>query len=283
MAGLGIALFHPRAAALATNWSSRQKAFGLAIFGASGTLGYALGSLIGASLYQYFGNLKGLFPSLVLGLVVAIVVAIINPEDADKEKKVSFGLRRHLLPRIGKLIPVFTVIAMRTASVTVFVNFMTLFLETKGASIIAGGGAVFLFLAGTSAGGLVGGKLSVIFDERRLTIVSLLLASPLLLMSVTIGGVLTFVCLFFAGFTLRCADYVNIAQAQAIVPEGASMAASLGMGATWGLAGLVAPLVGRLADLYGEFYALAWSAGLPLLGALIAFMMKFDESENRRF
>jgi FSR family fosmidomycin resistance protein-like MFS transporter len=280
MAGVGIALFHPRAAALAAGWRRGQAAFGLGIFGASGTLGYATGSLIGVSLYQHFGGLKGLLPSLGFGLGVAVAVAIINPEDNKGQAKTIFKLRQHLLPRIGRLAPIFTVIVLRTAAVTVFVNFMPLLLKTRGASLSAGGGAVFLFVAGTSIGSIVGGRLASVVEERRLTATTLFLASPLLLISVITGGVATFVCLFLAGFMLRCADYVNIAQAQAIVPEGASIAAAIGMGATWGIAGLVAPLVGRLADMYGEVYALAWSAGLPVAGALIALASVIREGKE---
>ena len=156
-----------------------------------------------------------------------------------------------------------------------FANFMPLLLRTRGMPLSVGAAAVFVFIAGTGIGALAGGKLAVVVDERRLTIATLLLASPLLLLAVTASGAAALTCLFLAGFMLRCADYVNIAQTQAIIPEGASMAAALGMGAAWGIAGLVAPLVGYFADLHGEALALAGSAALPLLGALVAFTVRF--------
>ena len=273
MAGLGVALFHPRAAALASNWHPQQAAFGLAIFGGGGTLGYASGALVGVSLYQHFGSLKGLLPALVFGLAVAIVVATIDPEGAEQRTAPTFGLRQHLLPRLGQIGPVFAVIVLRSAAVIAFANFMPLLLRARGMSLTVGGGALFVFVAGTAIGALAGGKLVTVVDERRLSIITLLLACPFLLMAVAAQGAAVFVFLFWAGFMLRCADYVNIAQTQAIVPEGASTAAALGMGAAWGIAGLVAPLVGRLADLYGEGEALAWSAVLPVLGAFVAMRL----------
>ncbi len=276
MAGLGVALFHPRAAALAAAWHPQQPAFGLAIFGGTGTLGYAMGALVGVALYQHFGSLKGLLPALVFGLGVAIAVAIIDPERAEEQTTPVFGLRRHLLPRLGQIGPIFAVIVLRTAAVTAFANFMPLLLEVRGTSLTTGGGAVFVFIAGAAIGSLVGGKIASRVDERRLTILTLLLASPLLFMAVATRGPLVFVFLFTAGFMLRCADYVNIAQTQAIVPEGASMASALGMGAAWGIAGLVAPLVGHIADVYGEPTALGWSALLPVAGALVAWGVRFD-------
>lgn len=276
MAGLGVALFHPRAAALAVAWRPQQAAFGLAIFGGAGTLGYAMGALAGVSLYQYFGSLKGLLPAVVFGLGVAVAVTIIDPESTEEQTTPTFRLRRHLLPRLGQIGPIFAVIVLRTAAVMVFANFMPLLLHARGASLTAGGGAVFVFVVGTAIGALVGGKLAATVDARHLSIVTLLLASPLLFMAVTAQGAPVFAFLFAAGFMLRCADYVNIAQTQALVPEGASMAAALGMGAAWGIAGLVAPVVGRAADLYGEAYALAWSAVLPVLGALVAWAVRFD-------
>ena len=276
MGGVGVALFHPRAAALAAGWWPDQRALGLAIFGGGGTLGYAMGSLIGVGLYQYFGSLKGLVPALGLGLAVAAFVAIVDPERAEPRTAPTFRLRRHLLPRLGLIGPIFAIIVFRTAAVTVFANFVPLLLKARGASLTMGGAAVFLFVGGTAIGALVGGRLAPSGGERRLTVFTLLLAAPLLLMAVTTTGAATLGSLFLAGFMLRCADYVNIAQTQAIVPEGASMAAALGMGAAWGIAGLMAPLVGHMADLYGEAAALSWSAVLPLVAAFIAVAFRFD-------
>ena len=270
MAALGVAVLHPRAAALATAWRPQQPAFGLAIFGAAGTLGYALGAVIGVRLYSRSDNLKGLLPSLVLGLAVAALVSILDPERGEQLKTPTFRLRRHLLPRLGRVAPVVAIIVFRTAAVVVFANFMPLLMRARGATLTTGGAAVFLFVAGTAIGSLVGGKLGAAVDERRLTIVTLLFAGPLLLLAATSSGPLTLVSLFLAGFMLRCADYVNIAQMQAMIPEGASMAAALGMGAAWGIAGLTAPLVGHLADVHGEASALAGGAVLPIIAALIA-------------
>ena len=275
MAGVGIALFHPRAAALATGLARGQAAFGLSVFGGGGTLGYAVGSLIGVSLYQHFGTLKGLLPSLIFGLGVAVAVLIVNPEGAEEKVEINFALRRHLLPRISQIGPIFAVISLRSAAITAFVNFMPILLRARGASLSAGGGAVFLFVAGTAVGSIVGGKLAMRMSERFLTVITLLLSSPLLLASVLTRGIALFACLFMAGFMLRCADYVNIARTQAIVPEGASLVAALGMGGAWGIAGLIAPVVGKTADLYGEVIALAWSAGLPIAAALVASAVKF--------
>lgn len=279
MAGVGVALFHPRAAALAAGWRPQQAAFGLAIFGATGTLGYAAGSLIGVSLHNYFGGLKGLLPSLILGLGVAVAVLIINPERSAPPATIRFGLRRHLLPRLSRIGPLLAVITLRSAAVTAFANFMPLLLEARGMPLGVGAAAVFVFIAGTGIGALAGGKLAVVIDERRLTIATLLLASPFLLLAVTATGAAAFAYLFLAGFMLRCADYVNIAQTQAIIPEGASMAAALGMGAAWGIAGLVAPVVGYFSDLHGEALALAGSAALPLLGALVALAVRFKTGD----
>lgn len=280
MAGVGIALFHPRAAALATGLARGEGAFGLSLFGGGGTLGYALGSLIGVSLYQHFNTLKGLFPSLAFGLGVAVTVLILNPEGAEEKAEMDFILRRHLLPRISRIGPLFAVISLRAAAVTAFVNFMPILLRSRGASLSAGGGAVFLFVSGSAVGSIIGGKLAVRMSERFLTVITLLLSSPLLLASVLTRGIPLFASLFMAGFMLRCADYVNIARTQAIVPEGASLVAALGMGGAWGIAGLIAPVVGKTADLYGESIALAWSAGLPIAAALIASTVRFNRGHH---
>ncbi len=268
----GVALFHPRAAALATTWRGDQRAFGLSIFGVAGTFGVAAGSMAGVALYQYWGSLHGLLPAVVVGLVIGLFVAIVNPERDSPAAAQQFRLRQHLLPRLGQMMPVLMVIIFRTTTLTAFVNFMPVLISVKGASLTMGGFALFVLAVGTALGALVGGRLALTVNERLLTATTLLGAGPLLILAVASSGSAALVALFLGGFLLRCADYVNIAQAQAIMPEGASTAAALGMGASWGVAGMVAPLVGYLADSHGVAYALYATTILPGAGALLAWL-----------
>ena len=66
---------------------------------------------------------------------------------------------------------------------------------------------------------------------------------------------------------------VNLILAQDYVPEHRSAISSLMMGFAWGIGGAVAPLVGKLADLYGLSIALMLVAGLPFVGLALAWLL----------
>jgi FSR family fosmidomycin resistance protein-like MFS transporter len=53
--GIGIGSFHPQGAAMATAASGERRRVGMAIFSASGTVGYSLGPLAIALIYSSFG------------------------------------------------------------------------------------------------------------------------------------------------------------------------------------------------------------------------------------
>ena len=270
-AGIGVALFHPRAAALATTWREDQRAFGLSIFGTAGTLGIAAGSMAGVALYQYWGSLRGLLPAVVMGLGIGLFVAIVNPERDSSKAAQQFHLRQHLLPRLSQLMPVLMVIIFRTTTLTAFNNFVPVLVSIKGASLTMGGFTVFVLIAGTALGALTGGRLALWVNERVLTAATLMAAGPFLLLAVASSGTLVLLALFVGGFLARCAEYVNIAQAQEIMPEGANTAAALAIGASWGVAGAVSPLVGYLGDSFGVAGALYAMTILPAAGALLAW------------
>ena len=75
---------------------------------------------------------------------------------------------------------------------------------------------------------------------------------------------------------MRGAEPTNITHTQELLPRGTSLAASLGMGGAWGVAGLVAPVVGRISDLHGVEYALTLTAWLPVVAAVIAWWIPRD-------
>lgn len=58
---------------------------------------------------------------------------------------------------------------------------------------------------------------------------------------------------------------LGVAMAQTLAPKGRSMVASLMMGLAFGLGGILAPVVGKLADLYSIDRVLIGVSLLPLL------------------
>ena len=312
LAGLGIALFHPRGGALAAESSGSRRAFGMSIFGAGGAIGYALASLVSPLLHNFglhlgFQPLQGLIFALPLGLIAVALLWRYNPqgpavfdcragartppETPTKEPtpggvqapalqpetapaREIFSLRRHLLPHLGSLAPLLVVMVLRSGTVSAYATFIQILQGRLGHSSFFQGLVLFIFVAGAAIGGMVGGHLSDLYGRRFITVTSLLLCPPLLYYALYTPAPMVLVLLFAAGFTLRGAESVNIAQTQDLLPHGMSTASAISMGFTWGLAGLVPPLVGLLSDRTGSLkLALAATVLLPVIAAIVALAL----------
>ena len=70
---------------------------------------------------------------------------------------------------------------------------------------------------------------------------------------------------FAAGFFMLATLPLGVTLAQELAPGGRSMVSSLMMGLAYGLGGAMAPIVGRLADLYSVSSVLWSLAFVPLV------------------
>lgn len=276
--GMGIALFHPRGGSLAAEASGARRAFGMSIFGAGGAVGYAAASLAAPLLHSVglrvgLGPLQGFVFALPLGLGATFLLWRFNPQREAVEQP-HFSLREHLLPHLGALAPLLVVMILRSATVTSYATFIQILQGRLGHSVLFQGAVLFSFVAGAALGGMVGGHLSDLYGRRCVTIISLLLSPPLLYFALHVPAALVLVLLFLAGFTLRGAESVNIAQTQDLLPHGMSTASAISMGFTWGVAGLVPPLVGVLSDrTHSLAFALAATTVLPVIAAVVAIAL----------
>lgn len=277
LGGMGVAIYHPRAGALAVAVSGNKRALGMGLFGAGGAIGYAFGYLGSPYLHDLAGSMKGLAYAAPVGIVGALVLVWVNAEARISKPAVAFSLRQHLLPYLGQLAPLMAVMVLRSATVIAFGNFIPLMLSEQGRALVSGGHAGFYFIAGGAIGGIAGGHISDRFGRRGITIISLMMSPPMLYYALQAAALpslhVFFALLFLAGFIMRGAEATNITHTQELLPEGASLGASLGMGGVWGIAGLVGPIVGRMADEYGVAYALGWIVWVPVAAGIMAFFI----------
>jgi FSR family fosmidomycin resistance protein-like MFS transporter len=291
LAGCGVALFHPRGGSLAAEASGSRRAFGMSIFGAGGLIGYAAASLV-APLLDSLGlrvgmkPLQGLIFALPLGLLAVFLLWRFQqqrekqslpeetPEYSGMPPLETFSLRRHLLPHLGPLTPLFIVMVLRSTTAVSFATYIQVLQGRLGHSSLFQGTVLFFFVGGAAIGSLLGSHLSDRCGRRCITVISLLLSPPLLYYSLHASPAMVIVLLLLGGATLRAAESINIAQTQDLLPHGMSTASAISMGFTWGVAGLLVPLVGLLSE-RTESLAIALSATcvLPIIAALVALSL----------
>jgi FSR family fosmidomycin resistance protein-like MFS transporter len=275
--GIGVALYHPRAGALSVAHSGGRRALGMGLFSAGGTVGFAAGYMGSPYLHDLVGSMKGLAYACPIGLITVLLMWVMDPEGKKTANAQTLNLRRDVFPQMSKLLPLLGTMALRSSAIVAFSNFLPLLLASQGRALVAGGHAGFIFMAGGALGGIVGGHVSDRLGRRGITIVSMALTAPVMWWALRVSGAASlapfFGTLFLTGFVLRSGEGVNIAHMQELMPRGASLASSLGMGGAWGIAGLVCPPLGRLADQAGVEYALSWVVWIPLAAAIVALFI----------
>jgi len=85
LAALGSAAFHPQGAAQASVISGEPKATSLAFFSFGGSIGYALGPLIGGAIFSHLG-LRGAVLLLLPALVVLPLLLVRPPVEREGRK-----------------------------------------------------------------------------------------------------------------------------------------------------------------------------------------------------
>ena len=275
--GIGVGAFHPQGAATvsrAVAGSGMEKHQGLvmSIFSSAGTVGYALGPLIIAAAISLFGIERSWY-TVIPGLIIWAVMwrycppLEIRPSRED-EPRLGEALRRVLTP----LTLLYFAVVFRSAVSVSIQTFLPFQLQSGGLTdgerslVLAG----FIFFGGV--GGFFGGTLADRFGARRVTLLAMLLAPPLLISALLTPGWSGYLLLMAGGTMLNLPIPISVVMAQRLVGFGASTVSALMMGFAWGAGALMAPLTGELSNTYGFTRALIGVSLLPLVSALLLWL-----------
>ena len=272
--GMGVSAFHPHAASAAGDMAGDNRDAGLAVFMAIGTVGYALGPLFSAYLMSapYIGPNKMPYASFI-GIIATILlykfVSLKKTHDSEKKSESIFQI---IKPKIRLIFFLFMIVTLRSTTTIVFVNFLSLFIKQRQLSLMIGAIVLFIFSLSTAVGTFLGGYICKWVSRRSLLIYSMSLSSPLLIWMLYSNGTLFVILLIISGIVSSCSNPANLAIAQEAIPKGASTASSLMMGASWGVAAIIAMFFGMIADRFGGNVvpAMAISAVLPIIASFFA-------------
>ena len=265
--GLGAAAFHPPAAALAHRLGGDQPGFAMSVYITGGTLGFSFGPLIFAPFAERFGLTWT--PLLALpGLVV--VAFFLSRVPAMPLHPSSSGGLRTLRPYAKPLGLLYLIVVLRTLTAISFATFVPVMLTRRGLSVSQAGSAVAIYLFASGLGGFFGGPTADRFGPRKVIALSLVLATPFLVVAPFLEGWPFVVMLAIGGLFLQSTLPVNVTFAQSLAPVSAATVSSIMMGFGWGTGGLSVPFVGMIADRVGIEPTLSGLALVPLLAAACA-------------
>jgi FSR family fosmidomycin resistance protein-like MFS transporter len=267
--GLGIAAFHPPAAALVHRMSGARKGLAMSLHITGGSLGFSLGPLIFAPFAERYG--LHWTPLLMLPGLAALSFFLLKvpPMERARDRHERGGFQA-LRPYARPLALLYFIVVLRTLAALSFATFMPVMLTRRGMSLAEAGTVIAVYLFASSIGGFLGGPLADRWGARNVILWSLVLSVPFLVIAPTQTGWAFVALVSTGGFLLQSTLPVNVTFGQMIAPISAATVSSLMMGFAWGMGGLVVPFVGLLADGVGIERTLVIMACTPLAAALLA-------------
>jgi len=137
---------------------------------------------------------------------------------------------------------------------------------------------LFLFLASVAAGTIIGGPVGDRYGRKYVIWISILGVLPFTLVLPYANLFWTAMLTVVIGLILASAFSAILVYAQELVPGQVGMISGVFFGFAFGMAGLGAAVLGRLADLTGIEYVYRLCSFLPLIGLLTGFLPNLDRT-----
>lgn len=281
--GIGVGAFHPQSAAMVSRAASadgigKHQGMVMSVFSSAGTVGYALGPILIASAVSLFG-LENSWLTMSWGIAVWVLMfRYCPPLERIERAHDAPSLKDALRARLAPLTLLYFAVVLRSAVAVSVQTFLPFALQSNGMTdnerswVLAG----FILFGGI--GGFFGGALADRFGARRVTMLAMLIATPLLVGAFLTAGMASYLLLMLGGTMLNLPIPISVVMAQRMVPGGASTVSALMMGFAWGAGALMAPLTGMLSGRVGYFNALLAVSLLPLASA--ALLWRYPKDEN---
>ena len=275
ISSIGSSMFHPTVAGMISTYAGRNRGFCMSVFNMGGTMAFGAGPLFIAFFVGAYG-LEASPYTVLIGLVVLVYLWLSVPRpDGEGLGKLGFiGSIKEVFGDVWKpILIIWVVMVSRSFVGQSFMTFIPVYFAHKGHSILSLGAIASCFTVAGAMSGLLAGRMADRLGYKPIFLIAHSLATPCLyLMLYTSGNGLYFMT-FLTGFFILATMPLGVAMAQDLAPKGKSMASSLMMGFAFGTGGMMAPITGRLADMFSIREVLSVLAVIPLLSVgLILFL-----------
>jgi FSR family fosmidomycin resistance protein-like MFS transporter len=283
LVGMGSAVFHPESSRVARMASGGRHGLAQSLFQVGGNAGSSMGPLLAAFIVLPAG--QGSIAWFSLLALVAIVVLMrvgawyqrhpsMTPKSrAMRATPAPLG-RRRIAWAMAILIALIFSKYFYLASV---VSYYTFYLMSKfHVSVQTAQVHLFVFLGAVAAGTVIGGPVGDRIGRKYVIWCSILGVLPFTLALPYANLFWTEILTVIIGLVLASAFSAILVYAQDLLPGRVGMVSGLFFGLAFGMGGVGAALLGRLADARGIEYVYHVCAFLPAIGLLTAFLPTVD-------
>jgi FSR family fosmidomycin resistance protein-like MFS transporter len=283
LVGIGSAIFHPESSRVARMASGGHHGFAQSLFQVGGNSGSAIGPLLAAYIVLRNGqaSLAWFAPVVVVAIVLLTGVGLWYKRHHLSRLAAKF--HRHTLPpstvrrSLGILMLLTFSKNFYLASITSYYTFFLM--QRFQISVQSAQIHLFVFLGAVAAGTIVGGAVGDRFGRKFVIWVSILGVLPFTLALPYASLAWTGVFSVLIGFILASAFSAILVYAQELVPGKVGMISGLFFGFAFGIAGIGAAALGRLADYAGVEFVYHVCSFLPLMGLLTAFLPNMERPQ----
>jgi FSR family fosmidomycin resistance protein-like MFS transporter len=282
MVGLGSSVFHPESSRVARMASGGRYGFAQSLFQLGGSTGSAIGPLLAAFIVVPRGQASIAWFSVaaLLAIVVLTNVSLWYSRHpamlARRGRRTPAVIPASPLPR-GKVIAALAVILVLLFSKNVYTSSLSSYytfylIEKFQLSVPHAQYMLFAFLGAVAAGTFAGGPIGDRIGRKPVIWFSILGAFPFALMLPYASLMWTGILSVVIGLILASAFSAIIVYAQELLPGRIGLVAGMMFGLSFGLGGLGAAALGRIADVTGIETVYRVCSFLPLIGLLAALL-----------
>jgi MFS transporter, FSR family, fosmidomycin resistance protein len=285
--GMGSAIFHPEASRVAHMAAGDRHGFAQSLFQVGGNLGTSLGPLLAALIIVSNGQRSILWFTL---LALAGIVLLARVGKWYGHNLSSFRKRVAARASTSEVHPkaVFAIAILLSLIFSKYfylvslTNYYTFYLiQGFHVSIQGAQYRLFVFLFSVAAGTIIGGPLGDRFGRKYVIWISILGVAPFSLILPHVGLNMAVFLTIPIGVILASAFPAIIVYAQELIPGRVGMISGLFFGFAFGIGGIAAAALGRLADMTSIPFVFNLCSYLPLIGVLTWFLPDIEAASQK--
>ena len=278
LVGTGSSIFHPESSRVARMASGGQHGLAQSLFQVGGNTGSALGPLVAAAVIVPHGKSSVAWFAMValVGIVLLLQVSkwyganrVVAAKGVLKAHTATLS-RKHVAGAVAVLLVLIFSKYFYIASISSFYTFYLI--EKFGLSVQSAQMHLFLFLAASAAGTLIGGPVGDRIGRKPVIWGSILGVAPFALALPHVGLAWTTTFTILIGLILSSAFSAILVYAQELIPGKVGAVSGLFFGFAFGMGGLGAAALGILADATSIDFVYSVCAFLPLLGVITVLL-----------
>lgn len=288
LAGLGSGAFHPFGAITASSViDDTRRNTAMSVYSTGGTLGVAIGPMVGALLFHVFG-MQGtaimLIPGVTIALWLLTAMRSVNVIGSRSKTYVAPAIR-HAIP-YGMVGMVVAVMMLRMFPTIGLQNFIPLWYDDMGYGASYYGPLATVIILASAFGALGAGTLADKYGRRAIMLVTTILSIPAVWAFAEYPGHWAFVSGSAIGLLSGSTSPLMLVMAQQLMIGRAGVASGfiLGLGFVAGAIG--SPIFGAIGDAFGMHDAVRSQIIVLVIAAVAAWFLpterRMDELQRAR-